>query len=93
MKEASSRLASIVFTAPTACAVLHLGGPAGLAVYFPLLQAEDLFSFRNSLRIGGSFSARTSIPIPEDTPPSFHILRTGGVCTIILNQSKGDRPQ
>ncbi len=90
VKEASSRLASIVFTAPTACAVLHLGGPAGLAVYFPLLQAEDLFSFRDSLHIGGSFAARTSIPIPEDTPPSFHILRTGGVCTVILNQPKGD---
>lgn len=90
VKEASSRLASIVFTASTVCATLHLGGTGGLAVYFPLLPAEELLNFQDVLHIGGPFVARVSLPIPGDMQPAFHILRTGGVCTVILNQPKGD---
>lgn len=90
VKEASSRLASIIFTAETVCTALHLGGNGGLAIFLLLPQKADLFDFRDALHIGGPLAAQASLPIPGDTPPAFHILRTGGVCTIILNQQKGD---
>ena len=45
----------------------------------------------STLHAGGNFGAVSEIQIPPDTtiPPATTILRTGGVCTILSNLSKG----
>lgn len=52
----------------------------------------DAYDFRDTLRVGGAFGAKTELPVPEDTsqPSATTILRTGGVCTILSNLSGGD---
>ena len=54
--------------------------------------AADAPAFSAPLHVGGAFGAGQSFFVPEDpSPPSATtILRTGGVCTIISNLSKGE---
>lgn len=72
--------------------ILHAGGTGGIHVSAGVHEAGDDFSFRDKISLGGKLSAKERMPVPESTapPPSTTILRTGGVCTIISNLSKGE---
>lgn len=72
--------------------ILHAGGTSGIHASAGVHEAGDNFSFRDKISLGGKLSAQERMPVPESTapPPSTTILRTGGVCTIISNLSKGE---
>lgn len=71
---------------------LHAGGTSGIHASAGVHEAGDDFSFRDKVFAGGKFSAMEKMPVPESTapPPATTILRTGGVCTILSNLSKGE---
>ena len=75
--------------APT---ILHIGGSAGTVVRLGLPPGEDTYNFRRTLPTGGRGGMQSFLGIQEDTapPPGTTILRTGGVCTILSNLSKGE---
>lgn len=72
--------------------VLHIGGRAGTVARLGLPPATDSYALCHTLRAGGRGGMQSSLGIREDTapPPSTTILRTGGVCTILSNLSKGE---
>ena len=92
VKEGSSRLAGIVFTSPICCCTLYTGGSAGTVVRLGLPPATDSYALCHTLRAGGRGGVQSSLGLREDTapPPGTTILRTGGVCTILSNLSKGE---
>lgn len=71
---------------------MRIGGNGGIHSTAGLCEKPDIPEFSQTVHAGGYLSNYTSRPVPEDTsPPSATtILRTGGVCTIISNQSKGE---
>lgn len=71
---------------------LHLGGNVGVSDTLGFLEREDTFGFTDNLRLSGSFGSLDILPQPESLkqPEAVSILRTGGVCTIISNLSKGE---
>lgn len=73
-------------------ATLHAGGTGGIHASAGVHEAGDDFSFQDKVFAGGKFSAMEKMPVPESTapPPATTILRTGGVCTILSNLSKGE---
>lgn len=92
VKEASSRLACIVFTAEPVYASLSVGGGVGAQVQMGVPLEPNTYSFEDTLHIGGAFAERMVMPVPEDVsqPPATTIRRTGSVCTIISNLSGED---
>lgn len=76
---------------PTAT-TLHIGGSIGASIRLGLPPGEDTYNFRRTLPTGGRGGVQSSLGIQEDTapPPGTTILRTGGVCTILSNLSKGE---
>lgn len=91
-KSLRSHLDSIEFTIDMGTTLLHIGGSAGTVVRLGLPPGEDTYNFRRTLPTGGSGGVQSSLGIREDTapPPGTTILRTGGVCTILSNLSKGE---
>lgn len=73
-------------------AVLRLGGDVGSQTQMGIPQQPDNYNVHTVLHTGGTGSVHAVLPILEDaaTPPATTILRTGGVCTIISNLSKGE---
>lgn len=91
-KSLRSHLDSIEFTIDMGTTLLHIGGSAGTVVRLGLPPGTDSYDLCHTLRAGGSGGVQSSLGIQEDTapPPSTTILRTGGVCTILSNLSKGE---
>lgn len=91
-KSLRSHLDSIEFTIDMGTTLLHIGGSAGTVVRLGLPPGEDTYNFRRTLPTGGRGGVQSSLGIQEDTapPPGTTILRTGGVCTILSNLSKGE---
>lgn len=91
-KSLRSHLDSIEFTIDMGAAILYAGGCAGTVVRLGLPPGEDTYNFRRTLPTGGSGGVQSSLGLREDTAPpsSTTILRTGGVCTILSNLSKGE---
>ena len=73
-------------------AYLCINGTPGTITQMGLPQKADDFSLQDRLHIGGSFGSIQDVPVAEDrAPPSATtVLRTGGVCTILSNLSKGE---
>lgn len=73
-------------------AALHIVGVPGTMTRMGVPQKADDFSLQDRLHIGGSFGSIQDVPVAEDrAPPSATtVLRTGGVCTILSNLSKGE---
>ena len=71
---------------------VYAGGSFGADQSIGIPDGSDDFNFQRTLHAGGKFTSHTAIPIPEDSAqlPATTILRTGGVCTIISNLSKGE---
>lgn len=91
-KSLRSHLDSIEFTIDMGTTLLHIGGSAGTVVRLGLPPGEDTYNFRRTLPTGGRGGVQSSLGLREDTapPPGTTILRTGGVCTILSNLSKGE---
>ena len=91
-KSLRSHLDSIEFTIDMGAAILYAGGSAGTVVRLGLPPATDSYALCHTLRAGGRGGVQSSLGIQEDTAPpsSTTILRTGGVCTILSNLSKGE---
>ena len=91
-KSLRSHLDSIEFTIDMGAAILYAGGCAGTVVRLGLPPGEDTYNFRRTLPTGGRGGVQSSLGLREDTAPpsSTTILRTGGVCTILSNLSKGE---
>lgn len=91
-KSLRSHLDSIEFTIDMGAVILYAGGSAGTVVRLGLPPGEDTYNFRRTLPTGGRGGVQSSLGIQEDTAPpsSTTILRTGGVCTILSNLSKGE---
>ena len=91
-KSLRSHLDSIEFTIDMGAAILYAGGSAGTVVRLGLLPGTDSYDLCHTLRAGGRGGVQSSLGLREDTapPPSTTILRTGGVCTILSNLSKGE---
>ena len=91
-KSLRSHLDSIEFTIDMGAAILYAGGCAGTVVRLGLLPGTDSYDLCHTLRAGGSGGVQSSLGLRVDTapPPSTTILRTGGVCTILSNLSKGE---
>ena len=91
-KSLRSHLDSIEFTIDMGAAILYAGGCAGTVVRLGLPPGEDTYNFRRTLPTGGRGGVQSSLGLREDTapPPGTTILRTGGVCTILSNLSKGE---
>ncbi len=91
-KSLRSHLDSIEFTIDMGAVILYAGGSAGTVVRLGLPPGEDTYNFRRTLPTGGRGGVQSSLGIQEDTapPPGTTILRTGGVCTILSNLSKGE---
>ena len=75
---------------PAQPARLHVGGAGGILSTMGIPQDTGLPEpsgvQSRTIYTGGTFAARTVLPVPEDStlPGATTILRTGGVCTIIL---------
>lgn len=71
---------------------IPMGGAFGAQTRIKSPARPDVYGFRDAIPTGGALSGLASFPVPEDTdpPPSTTILRTGGVCTILSNLSKGE---
>lgn len=71
---------------------LHMGGVFGAEASVGIPDGGSDLHFQTSIHAGGTFGGQASLPVPENPvqPPATTILRTGGVCTIISNLSKGD---
>lgn len=71
---------------------LHMGGAFGAEASVGILDGGSDLHFQTSIQAGGVFGRQVSLPVPENPvqPPATTILRTGGVCTIISNLSRGD---
>ena len=91
-KSLRSHLDSIEFTIDMGAVILYAGGSAGTVVRLGLPPATDSYALCHTLRAGGRGGVQSSLGIQEDTapPPGTTILRTGGVCTILSNLSKGE---
>lgn len=91
-KSLRSHLDSIEFTIDMGAVILYAGGSAGTVVRLGLPPGEDTYNFRRTLPTGGRGGVQSSLGLREDTAPpsSTTILRTGGVCTILSNLSKGE---
>ena len=80
---------------PAQPARLHVGGAGGILSTMGIPQDTGLPEpsgvQSRTIYTGGTFAARTVLPVPEDStlPGATTILRTGGVCTIISNLSGG----
>lgn len=92
VKRLSSWLDEIVITIHFPPSSLHIGGGVGAQVQMGVPLESDVYSFQDTLHVGGYFASETLLPVPEDTiqSPATTILRTGGVCTIISNLSGED---
>ena len=92
VKRLSSWLDDIQITVVAPAAMLHIGGSIGASIRLGLPPGEDTYNFRRTLPTGGRGGVQSSLGLREDTapPPSTTILRTGGVCTILSNLSKGE---
>lgn len=86
-------LDSIQYTIVLPPSVLRVGGNGGIHARAGMRQEADSFSFSRKVHVGGVFAARARLPVRENTgqPSATTILRTGGVCTIISNMSKGEK--
>ena len=91
-KSLRSHLDSIEFTIDMGTTLLHIGGSAGTVVRLGLPPGTDSYDLCHTLCAGGRGGMQSSLGIQEDTapPPSTTVLRTGGVCTILSNLSKGE---
>lgn len=72
---------------------LHMGGAFGAETSIGIPEGETCFSAAaDTLHTRYTAGLHSSRPVPEDTAqaPATTILRTGGVCTIISNLSRGD---
>lgn len=80
VKEGSSKVASIIFTMPAICAVLHIGGHPGAIACLGLVHEEDEYAFQSGLHTGGSSGVQSSFSVREDTVPPDRrsVIRTGG---------------
>ena len=78
---------------PAQPARLHVGGAGGILSTMGIPQDTDLPEARPSaVHAGGTGGILSTVGLPEDTslPTATTILRTGGVCTILSNLSKGE---
>lgn len=91
-KSLRSHLDGLEFTTVLPPCTLYTGVALGVGVQMGLPQKADDFSLQDRLHIGGSFGSIQDVPVAEDrAPPSATtVLRTGGVCTILSNLSKGE---
>lgn len=91
-KSLRSHLDGLEFTTVLPPCTLYARAALGVGVQMGVPQEADTPSFRSTLHAGGSFGSRLAVPVAEDrAPPSATtVLRTGGVCTILSNLSKGE---
>lgn len=71
---------------------ISVGGSLGADASIGAEAGADTPRARMPLYAGGSAAAQISLPVSEDIvqPPSTTIIRSGGVCTIISQLSKGE---
>lgn len=71
---------------------IYAGGSFSSRAEIGIPEQPDDFLFQNALYTGGVFVGQAALPVPEDVAqiPATTILRTGSVCTIISNLSRGD---
>ncbi len=71
---------------------LHAGGAGGIHGETAVPAGKDDYRFSSRLHAGGrgGILADTGLAENREPPPATTILRTGGVCTILSNFSKGE---
>lgn len=77
----------------TATDIFHMGGAFGADASIGIPAGAERFSTAaDTLHVGYTAGIHSMQSVPEDAvqPPATTILRTGGVCTIISNLSRGD---